>query len=355
MAVDGPGDHAHSGERDVLVTWPDYDLEHALIGRSLVEHGLHPRLHPKLGARSPEQLREIVAGAVGAIVSTDPFTADVLAATPTLRVIARVGVGVDSIDLAEATARGVAVTITPGANETTVADHAVAMTLGILRRVAEHDAGVRRGEWNRTGVHTPSALSGVAVGLIGYGTIGRLVADRLRGFGVELLAHDPFATDDGSAELVELDELLRRSHVVSLHIPLLPGTRGLIGARELALMAPGAVLVNTARGGVVDEPALLDALEQGRLGGAALDVFEQEPPASERLFALPNVLLSPHIAGLSDQSVHEMTVRATASVIDVLSGRAPECLANPEVLERVELAGPERVEPVPLLTGEHDG
>ena len=339
----------------MLVTWPDYDLEHELIGPALVARGFGLRLRPKLGARSPEELREIVASATGAIVSTDPFTAEVLAATPSLRVIARVGVGVDSIDLPEATARGVAVTITPGANEATVADHSVAMTLGILRRLAEHDAGVRRGEWNRTGPHTPSALSGVAVGLIGYGTIGRLVADRLRGFGVQLLAHDPFAADDGSAELVELDELLARAHVVSLHVPLLPSTRGLIGARELALMQPDAVVVNTARGGVVDEAALLDALERRRLGGAALDVFEHEPPTSERLFALPNVLLSPHIAGLSDQSVHEMTCRATASVIDVLSGRAPEHLANPEVLEHLQLAERERVEPVPLLTSEHDG
>jgi phosphoglycerate dehydrogenase-like enzyme len=353
MHSDGRNAHARGGE--VLVTWPDYDVEHELIGRALTERGFTLRLRPKLGNRTPAELREIVAGAAGAIVSTDPFTAEVLAATPTLRVIARVGVGVDSIDLPAATAQGVAVTITPGANEATVADHSVAMTLGILRRLAEHDAGVRRGEWNRTGVHTPSALSGVAVGLIGYGTIGRLVADRLRGFGVKLLAHDPYAVDDGSAELVELDELLRRSHVVSLHVPLLPSTRGLIGARELALMAPDAVLVNTARGGVVDESALLDALEEGRLGGAALDVFEQEPPAPERLFALPSVLLSPHIAGLSDQSVHEMTCRATASVIDVLSGRAPEHLANPEVLERLALAERERVAPVPLLTSEHDG
>jgi len=354
MVGDGQGAHG-DGERDVLVTWPDYDLSHELIGGALVAHGLRPRVEPKRGARSPVELRALVPGTVGAIVSTDPFTAEVLAAAPSLRVIARVGVGIDSIDLAAATARGIAVTITPGANEATVADHCVAMMLGIVRRLAEHDAGVRRGEWNRTGPYTPSALNGVTVGLIGYGSIGRLVAERLRGFGVRLLAYDPQAAPDGVMQLVGLDELLRGAHVVSLHVPLLPATRHLIGARELALMQPGAVLVNTARGGVVDEAALLDALEQGRLGGAALDVFEHEPPCSAELLALPNVLLSPHIAGLSDQSVHEMTCRATASVIDVLEGRAPAHLANPAVLERLGLTLRAPVTPAPLGIGKHDG
>jgi phosphoglycerate dehydrogenase-like enzyme len=317
---------------DVLITWPHYDLEHEELGRALVRHGLRPRLRPKLGSRTVEGLREIVAGAAGAIVSTDPFTADVLASCPTLRVIARVGIGVDSIDLEAATAHGVTVTITPGANEQTVADHTLAMMLTLLRRLAEHDARVRRGEWKRTGVHTPVGLTGATVGLVGYGSIGRLVGERLRGFGVRLIARDPAARPDGVAEIVGLDELLASSDVVSLHVPLLPSTHRLIGARELALMRPDAVLINTARGGLIDERALVDALEQGRLGGAALDVFEQEPPRSRRLLSLGNVLLSPHIAGLSHQSVHEMTRRATASVIDVLSGRVPEQLANPEVL-----------------------
>jgi D-3-phosphoglycerate dehydrogenase len=144
--------------------------------------------------------------------------------------------------------------------------------------------------------------------------------------------------DDSGVTRVELDELLVGSDVVSLHAPLLPSTRGLIGAAQLALMRPHAVLVNTARGGLCDESALADALEGGRLRAAALDVFEREPPLESRLLALPNVLLSPHNAGLSVQSIEEMTRRATASVIDVLVGRHPEHLANPEVLKHAAFA-----------------
>jgi phosphoglycerate dehydrogenase-like enzyme len=335
-----PSRPAGDDVRDVLVTWPDYDLDHEQVGAALTRAGLRTRLAPKHGSRTPAELLELAAGCVGAIVSTDPFDADVLAALPALRVIARVGVGLDSIDLDAATANGVAVTVTPGANEATVADHTVGMMLGLLRRMVEHDDGVRRGEWNRTGRHMPSALNGRTVGLIGYGRTGGLVAERLRGFDARILVSDPLAPADETVELATLAELLAVADVVSLHCPLLPATRGLLGRDELAAMRPDAILVNTARGGLIDEDALADALERGELRGAALDVFADEPPRSRRLLELPSVLLSPHIAGLSDRSVHEMMCRATASVIDVLRGRQPEHLANVDVLERVEL-GPE--------------
>lgn len=339
MSTTAGHQHAPAGTREILVTWPDYDVEHELLGRALTGQGLAPHLAPKLGARSATEVRALVARACGAIVSTDPFDASVFAAAPQLRVIARVGVGVDSIDLEAATAAGVVVTVTPGANEATVADHTVAMALSLMRRLCEHDAGVRRGEWNRTGAHLPSALAGATAGLVGYGRIGRLVAERLRGFGVRVLVSDPgmASRPEGDVEIVPLADLLAAADVVSLHCPLLPATHHLIGREQLALMRPGAILVNTARGGIVDEPALLAALEQGRLGGAALDVFEDEPPRASRLLKLPNVLLSPHNAGLSDRSVHEMTCRATASVIDVLAGRAPAHVANAGVLERLGL------------------
>jgi phosphoglycerate dehydrogenase-like enzyme len=341
---------AHTGRRDVLITWPDYDVDDAQLGGALAAAGLGLRLAPKDGARSTTEVRRLADGAAGAIVSTDPFDAEVLAALPSLRVIARVGVGVDSIDLEAATAHGVAVTITPGANESTVADHTVAMMLGVLRRLAEHDAGVRRGEWNRTGRHTPWSLGDATVGLVGYGRTGRLVADRLCGFGVRILVADPVPTTDPAVEMVTLEELLAAAHVVSLHCPLLPGTRGLIGAGQLALMRPDAILVNTARGGIVDEAALVEAIERGRLRGAALDVFEHEPPRSPRLLELRNVLLSPHVAGLSERSVHEMTQRATASVVAVLCGRRPEHVANPDVLERFDFD----TASVPVASGGED-
>jgi D-3-phosphoglycerate dehydrogenase len=328
------------GTRHVVVTWPDYDADGDQLGLALTREGLALRLAPKLGARSALEVRALVQNAVGAIVSTDPFDAAVLANSPALRVIARVGVGLDSIDLDAATAHGIAVTVTPGVNEATVADHTIALMLAALRRICEQDAAVRRGEWNRTGEHAAWLLSGGTVGLVGFGHIGRIVAERLRGFDVRVLVNDPVAPSDSGVEAVELDALLAASDVVSLHVPLLPTTRGLVGAREIGLMAPGAILVNTARGPVVDEEALADALESGRLRAAALDVFAEEPPAGSRLLGLPNVVLSPHIAGLSTTSVRDMARRATASVIDVLRGRPPAHLANPDVLRHAVFARP---------------
>lgn len=322
----------------MLITWPDYDVEDARLGRALRNAGLRIRLAPKRGARTATELRSLLPGAAAAIVSTDPFDAAAFRDHPALRVVARVGVGVDSIDLGAATAAGVAITVTPGANDHTVADHAVALMLACLRRVVEHDGGVRRGGWDRTGGHTPWLLTGATVGLVGYGRIGRLVAERLRGFGARILVTDPAAAPDAGEEDVELAELLAAADVVSLHAPLLPSTRLLIGAAELRRMRPTAILVNTARGAVVDEAALAGALARGELRGAALDVFAHEPPdPSSPLLALPNVVLSPHIAGLSEQSIEQMLSRATASVLDVLAGRTPADLANPEVLDRAGL------------------
>ncbi len=319
-------------ENEVLVTWPDYDLEAQGLGGALAEAGLEVRLEPKRGRRETEEMREIAAGAAAAIVSTDPFDAEILDACKALRVIARVGIGVDSIDLEAATRHGVAVTVTPGANEETVADHTLALMLSAVRRICEHDRSVRAGDWNRTGAHTPWNLTGSTVGLVGYGQIGRLVEDRLRGFDVQVLIADPALGDDDPRRC-SLDQLLREANVVSLHVPLLPETFHLIGADELAAMRRDAILVNTARGGVVDEAALLDALAAGLLRGAALDVFEDEPPRAPELIDLPNLVLSPHNAGISVESIEEMTRRATASVLDVLSGRRPKHLANPAVAD----------------------
>jgi phosphoglycerate dehydrogenase-like enzyme len=318
----------------VTITWPDYRVDAAALGRALRDAGLQPRLAPKLGARTPAELKGLLAGAVGAIVSTDPFDADVLHGSPDLRVIARVGVGTDSIDLAAATERGVVVTVTPGANEATVADHTLALMLALVRRVCEQHVATRLGMWNRTGPHVAGTLHGSTVGLVGYGRIGRLVARRLRAFDVRVLATDP-GVEDADVELVELPVLLAASDIVSLHAPLAASTTGLIGAAELRRMRPGAMLVNTARGGMVDEEALYDALYAGHLGGAALDVFAHEPPGGNALLRLPNVVVTAHVAGLSARSIDEMTRRATASVVDVVAGRRPADVANPAVFDHL--------------------
>ena len=314
----------------MLVTWPDYDRAGA--GRRLTAAGCGLRLAPKVADRSPADLIRLLDGASAAIVSTDPFDADVLESAGSLRVIARIGVGTDSIDMDVATRRGVAVCTTPGANASSTADHAVALMLAALRRIPEYDTGIRAARWERTGEWAPWELNRATVGLVGLGAIGRLVRRRLTGFRAHVLACDPAAAPEAGTELVELDELLRRSDVISLHLPLTSATLRLIDGRRLALMRPGAVLVNTARGGLVDEDALVDALEGGRLRAAALDVFEREPPAHTRLLGLPNAILTPHVAGVSERSVEEMTRRATEAVLDVLAGRTPANLVNPEAL-----------------------
>jgi phosphoglycerate dehydrogenase-like enzyme len=321
----------------VLVTWLGFDPDDPAGGGPLTAAGLRIRRAPKAGRRTPAEVRELARGVVAAIVSTDPFDAEVFAASPGLRIVARMGVGVDSIDLAAATRAGVAVTTTPGDNEATVADHAVALMLAVLRRLPEHDAAVREGRWERVGERTGWDLSGAVVGLVGFGRIGHQVATRLRGFGVELLACDPAARAEAGVELVPLDELLARAQVVSLHLPLQDDTRSIIGARELALMRADAVLVNTSRGALVDEAALYEALSRGRLLAAALDVFADEPPTGSPLLDLPNVVLSPHVAGPSHRSIDRMLRTATGSVLDLLRGEVPHGLVNPEVLEHPKL------------------
>lgn len=314
----------------ILITWPDFDPDDPETGGRLAHAGLRLRIAPRTAERTPADLLALLDGVVGAIVSTDPFDASVLDAAARLRVIARVGVGTDSIDLRAAARNGVAVCTTPGANTASSADHTIALMLAALRRVPEHDRAVRAGRWDRTGRATGRELSGATVGLIGYGAIGRAVRRRLGGFGARVLVCDPFApTAPGTdVEHLSLDALLRASDVVSLHLPLSAATRHLLDRERLKLLAPHAVLVNTARGGLVDEAALATALERRELRAAALDVFASEPPATTRLHGLENVILTPHVAGLSEASIRQMTRRAVDAVLTVLAGRTPDGLVQ---------------------------
>ena len=316
----------------MLVTWPDFDRNGS--SDRLRAAGCRLRFAPKVAHRTSADMIGLLDGVAAAIVSTDPFDADVLASAGALRVISRIGVGTDSIDVEVATRHGVAVCTTPGANASSTADHAVALMLAALRRIPEHDAGVRAARWDRTGDAASWELNRATVGLVGLGAIGRLVRRRLTGFRAHVLVCDPAAVAEPGTEIVELENLLRRSDVVSLHVPLTSATRHLIDRRRLALMRPEAVLVNTARGALIDEDALAEALQAGRLRAAALDVFEREPPVRTRLFELPNVILTPHIGGVSERSVAEMTRRATDAVVDVLAGRVPANVMNPEALGR---------------------
>jgi phosphoglycerate dehydrogenase-like enzyme len=313
----------------VLVTYGGFASEHPEAGGALRAAGLELRHSPRSTDRTPAELSEVLGDAVAAIADADPFDADVLGRAAGLKVIARTGVGLDSIDLDAATRHGVVVTTTPGTNHETVADHTLALMLAVLRSLRPNDAGVRGGGWRDFAIPL-SQLHGATVGLVGFGAIGRAVGRRVEAFGATVLVHDPFAPAE--VETVELDDLLRRSGVVSLHLPLSPDTERLLDARRIALMAPGAVLVNTSRGPLVDQEALTDALAAGRLGGAGLDVFAVEPPGAGPLAALDNVVMSPHCGGISAQSNLAMSRMATESVLAALAGAPRGAIANPDVL-----------------------
>src|SRR5215213_9557442 len=268
----------------------------------------------------------------------DRLDAEFLASAPRLRVISTVGTGVDHIDLAAATARGIIVCHTPGLNVETVADHTFALMLAAARRLAEQRQLQRDGqslEVHRRPVFGRS-LTGATLGLIGLGAIGAAVARRAGGFAMPVLYASRSRKPELEAELglewTTLDTLLRKSDIVSLHAALTPETRGLIGERELAMMQPGAVLVNTARGPLVDTDALVTALRSGHLLGAGLDVTNPEPlPIEHPLFTLPNAVLTPHTGYASDQTRAAMTGTAIANLADAFAGRRPRFLANPAV------------------------
>jgi lactate dehydrogenase-like 2-hydroxyacid dehydrogenase len=292
--------------------------------------------HPLVvGAERPptaEEIRRDVAGAVAVVCTlTDRIDAAVLdAAGPQLRLVANVAVGFDNIDVAAARERGVVVTNTPGVLDDATADLTVGLILAAARRIAEGDRFLRRGEpwvWGPRMMTGLDLSAGAVLGIVGYGRIGRTVARRARGFGLRLLAtptRRPVSEADAAGvEFVELDELLAASDVVTLHVPLTEATRHLIDDAALGRMRPTALLVNTARGPVVDTDALVRALRDRRIGGAALDVFEDEPAVDPRLLALENVVLTPHLGSAGLATREAMCGLAVRNVAEVLAGRPP--------------------------------
>jgi glyoxylate reductase len=256
-----------------------------------------------------------------------------LAAAPRLRIVANCAVGYDNVDVPACTRRGVLVTNTPGVLTAATADLTLALILGAARRMREAMQLVEAGRWDgfRPDQLIGMDLDGATLGVIGLGRIGRAVADRARGFGMRVLYAQPRATDY-PGEHVPLDELLRSSDVVTVHCPLRPETRHLIGARELGLMKREAVLVNTARGPIVDERALIDALGRGHLLGVGLDVFEDEPRVPKELVDCARVICLPHIGSAARATRVKMTETAARSIVDRLAGRRPAHPVNPDVL-----------------------
>jgi len=276
---------------------------------------------------SPEEL----ANAEGAIVRADAVVdAALLARAPRLRVLARTGVGVDLVDVDEASARGIAVVITPGSGTRAVAEGVLAHALHLVKRLAPLTRLVRDGGWAERSRISVGDLDGATIGIIGYGRIGRRVGELAAAFGMRVLAHDPISPPPAEVDCPDLGELAGASDVLTLHVPLSEATYHLVDAGFLSRIRPGAMLVNCGRGGLLDLDAALAALQSGRLGGIGLDVFDPEPPRHHPLFDHPNVVLTPHLMGLTRRATAATFAAAARGVTDVLAGRRPPTLANPD-------------------------
>lgn len=281
---------------------------------------------------SEEEMVEAISGIDALIVGLDPVTEKVLAAAPRLKVVSKYGAGLDNIDLDAATHYGVVVTNTPGANTEAVADLTYGLMLAVGRRIIEAHESVRAGSWESfLGVD----LWGKTLGIIGTGRIGRAVAFRARGFNMKVLSYD-CSPDHNWAEgcgasCSSLEDLMRQSDYVTVHLPLTEETRGLIGSDLLRLMKPSAILVNTSRGGIVDETALVEILKQGNIFGAALDVYCIEPLENKDILSSPRLITTPHISAHSSDSLFEMGMMAADNLVRVLQNQRPKHVANPAV------------------------
>ncbi len=262
--------------------------------------------------------------------SRTQVTEALLAQAPELRVVARAGVGVDNVDLRAATARKVQVVNAPTAATTSVAELTLAFVLLLIRNLYGAIEATKAGKWNR-GIHG-AELAGKTVGLVGYGRIGREVARRLRAFGAVVIAFDPLIPKSpDETPLVSLDALLTRSDVLSLHAALTPENHHLLNAERIARLKPGACVVNVARGALIDEAALLAALNSGQVGGAALDVFETEPPTQEQLLRHPRVVVTPHLGASTPEAQHRAAEQVAEELRRLLAGKEPLYLVNTEV------------------------
>ena len=315
-------------------------MARVLVTRRLPEGGTDPLLAAGLDVvdrddDTPYEHGELVAESphVDALVCllTDRIDAEVLEAgrSGRLRVVGNVAVGYDNVDVAAARALGVAVCNTPGVLDETTADAAFLLILAASRCATEAERDLRAGSWHGWGInqYLGHDVHGATLGLVGYGRIGRAVGRRAAGFGMQVLHHTRRQTGM-PGYVASLDELLARADVVSLHVPLTDDTRHLIGPRQLALMRPTSVLVNTARGPVVDEEALADALHEGRIFAAGIDVYEREPAVHPRLLTAPRAVLLPHIGSASRETRTQMARVACRGVCDVLAGRRPDNLVS---------------------------
>jgi D-3-phosphoglycerate dehydrogenase / 2-oxoglutarate reductase len=325
--------------------------QHILVAESIAPEGIEAlraarhEVDVRTGL-SAADLRETIGDYEALIVRSQvDVDADLIAAGSRLQVIGRAGVGVDNVDLDAATRAGITVVNAPTGNTIAAAEHTIALLLALARRVPTADASLRRGEWAR-GPLQGVQLQGRTLGIIGLGKIGMAVAERARGLGMTLLGSDPYVTAEQATlrgvDLVDLGELLERSDAITVHVPLSRSTTGLIGAKAIARMKAGAFVLNVARGGIVDEAALAAALQDGRLGGAGIDVFEQEPPAGSPLLSAPNTVLTPHLGASTAEAQVAVAEEIAGQVLDVLAGRPARYAVNAPLLsaEAEQTIGP---------------
>ena len=310
----------------ILVTSTSYGKDDTRLISELEAMAGEVIYNPTGKPLSSTQLASLLPGVDGVIAGLDVIDRAALAGADKLKVIARYGVGIDKVDLAAAREKGIVVTNTPGANSVSVAELALGLILALARQIPEAAKSVQQGKWPRlSGI----SLEGKIIGILGLGAIGKQLALRLSGFNCSLLAYDPYPNlvfiEENHIQLCELDQLIAESDFISLHLPLLPETRGLVNADFLAKMKTGAFLINTSRGEIVDEKALLDALQSGHLRGAGLDAFTMEPPDSNNpLLHLTQVIATPHLGAQTDGATSNMGWMALEDCLSVLRGETPK-------------------------------
>jgi phosphoglycerate dehydrogenase-like enzyme len=292
-------------------------------------------VYPARAAQLTEdELLHVLKGVTASVAGSEPYTRRVIEANPSLRVIARAGVGFDAVDVPAATARGIAVATTPGTNQDAVAEHTFLLILALAKRLLEQDHKIRAGEWPR---QATLPLRGRTLGIAGLGRIGKSVAVRGAAFGMRLMAYEPYPdkafVEQQRITLVPFEQLLAESDYLTLHMALSSDAKYLMNRRTLALMKPTAFLINTARGGLVSETDLVEALRTGRIAGAGIDVFEEEPPAKNHpYYSLNNIVLTAHTAGVDLQSRDDMALHAARAIAALSRGEWPEVqIVNPEV------------------------
>ncbi len=291
-----------------------------------------------LNLKSPKIRAEDLFDKEGLIIRIGTLDRETILASSRLKVIGRTGVGYDNIDIKTATERGIPVVITPNANTLSVAEHTIALILTLSKDVVRSDKELRKGNFDVRNSFKAFEVTGKTLGIIGFGNIGKEVARLARALGMLIGVYDPVVQDyevraQGYEYFPSLHPLLEVSDIITLHVPLTAYTRNMIGKRELAMIKQGALIINCARGGVVDEEALYEALVSGHLGGAGLDVFGQEPPGSHKLFSLETVVVTPHMAAQTREAASRMACMAAEGVLAILKGQRWPHVVNPEVFK----------------------